>query len=128
MFKFEEANLFGKDAMDSVLKSYSVATKGLQAIAAEAADYSKKSYEAGLAHFEKLVAARSVETIFELQTNFAKTSIEGYIAELTKLSDMYQNVAKDAYQPVEATAQKSAAAVKANVDKAVEKTTAPAAA
>ena len=42
MFKFDDTTLYGKDAMDSLLKSYSTAAKGFQAIAAESADYSKR--------------------------------------------------------------------------------------
>lgn len=122
MFKFDDANLFGKDAMDSVLKSYSTAAKGLQAIAAEAADYSKRSYEAGLAHFEQLATAKSIETVFELQANYAKNALEAYVAEMTKIGEMYQAIAKDAYQPVEqtvqASVQKSATTAKANAEKA----------
>lgn len=124
MFKFDDANLFGKDAMDSVLKSYSTATKGFQAIAAEAADYSKKSYETGLAHFEQLASAKSIEAVFELQANYAKNALESYIAEMTKIGEMYQSLAKDAYKPVEATAQKAAATAKATVEKATAAATA----
>jgi phasin family protein len=117
MFKFEDANVYGKEAMDSVLKSYSTTAKGFQAIATETADYTKKSFEAGVSHFEKLATVKSVEAAIELQTTFAKSVIETYIAEMTKLGEMYSTLAKEAYKPVEATVQKTTATVKANVEK-----------
>ncbi|MBL0372962.1 phasin family protein [Rhizobium sp. KVB221] len=118
MFKFDDANLVGKDAVDSMLKSYSTTSKGLQAIATETADYTKKSFEAGISHVEKLMSAKSVEAAFELQSNFAKAAIEGYITEMTKLGEMYSDLAKEAYKPVESTVSKATATVKANVEKA----------
>jgi hypothetical protein len=118
MFKFDDANLYGKDAMDTLLKSYSVATKGFQAIAAETAEYSKKAYEANVAHVEALMTVRSLEAAIELNTSFAKSSVEGYLAELNKLGEMYSDIAKQTYVPAQNAASKAVETVKANVAKA----------
>ena len=102
MFNFDEANKKGKEAMDTALKSYSDVTKGFQAIAAEAAEYSKKSFQDGVAHFETLAGVKSFEAAFELQSSFVKSSYENFIAEATKMSEMYADLAKTAYKPYEA--------------------------
>lgn len=115
MFNFDEANIKGKEAMDAVLKSYSSLAKGMQAIATESADYSKKSFEDGIAQFEKLSSAKSFETAFELQTAYLKKAYESYIAEATKIGEMYSDLAKDAYKPYEAPVAKATAAAKAAV-------------
>ncbi|HXV29079.1 MAG TPA: phasin family protein [Sinorhizobium sp.] len=112
MFNFDDANKKSKEAMDVAVKSYSTLTKGFQAIATEAADYSKKSFEEGIAHIEKLSNAKSLEAAFELQTNFLKSSYENFVSEATKISEMYADLAKDAYKPYEAPAAKSSAPVK----------------
>lgn len=117
MFKFDDANLYGKDTMDTLLKSYSAATKGFQAIAAETAEYSKKAYEANVAHMEALMSVKSVEAAIELNTSFAKTAVEGYLAELNKLGELYSDIAKQTYEPAKAAATKAADAVKTNVSK-----------
>jgi len=114
MFNFDEANKKGKEAMDAALKSYSEVSKGFQAIAAEAAEYSKKSFQDGVTHFETLAGAKSFETAFELQSNFVKNSYERFVAESTKLGEMYADLAKTVYKPYEAP-----------VAKATGKTTAP---
>ena len=118
MFKFEDTNLYGKEAMDSMLKSYSTATKGLQAIASETAEYSKKAYEANAAHVEALMSVKSFEAVIELNTSFAKTMIEGYLSELNKLGEMYSDIAKQSYAPAQAAASRASEVVKANVAKA----------
>ena len=115
MINFDETSKTSKEAMDTMMKSYASMTKGMQAIAAEASDYTKKSFEDGMAHLEKLAGVKSVEAAFELQTNFVKSSYEGYIAEATKIGEMYADLAKGAYKPYEAPVAKATAAAKSAV-------------
>jgi phasin family protein len=112
MFNFEDANKKNKETMDTMLKSYASMTKAFQAIATEAADYSKKAFEDSVAHLEKISSVKSVEAAFELQTSFVKSAYEGYVAEATKIGEMYADLAKDAYKPYEAPIAKATAAVK----------------
>jgi len=114
MFNFDEANKKSKEAMDGMLKSYSEIAKGYQAIATEATDYSKKSFQDMTGFMEALTSTRSVEAAFELQTNYVKSAYESFIAESTKITDMYADLAKTAYKPYEAPVAKSTAVVTAN--------------
>ncbi|QND47074.1 phasin family protein [Rhizobium lusitanum] len=102
MFNFDEANNKGKEAIDTALKNYSEVNKGFQAIAAETAEYSKKSFQDGVSHFETLAGVKSFEAVFELQSSFVKSSYESFVAEATKLGEMYADLAKTAYKPFEA--------------------------
>lgn len=110
MFSFDDASKYGKDAMDNMLKSYSALAHGMQTITTEAADYSKKSYEDNAKVMEQLVAAKSFEKAFEIQSDFAKTAYEGFVTQATKMSEIYSNAARDAYKPLEAAAAKAAPA------------------
>ncbi len=101
MKSFEDANKAGKEMMDHSLKSYAAMTKGIQTIASEATDYSKKSYEDGVAAFEKLAAAKSIEKAMELQADYMKTAYELFVAQSTKMSELYADLAKEAYKPYE---------------------------
>ncbi len=103
---FDDAGKYGKEFVDSGLKSFASVSKGTQAIAAEAAEYSKKSFEAGSQAFEKLLSAKSLEKAIEVQLEFAKQSYEGFVAEATKLGELYADMAKDAYKPYESVVAK----------------------
>ena len=72
----------------------------MQEIAVESSDYSKKSFAAGTAMYEKLLGARSVETAIQIQTEFAKQAYESFVAQVTKVSELYTRVASDALKPV----------------------------
>ena len=104
---FEEANKVGKEYLDASLKSFASLSKSVQAIAVEASEYTKKSFEAGSTAFEKLVAAKSLDKAFEVQADYAKQAYESFVAEATKLGELYAEVAKDAYKPYEAVVAKA---------------------
>lgn len=114
MFNFDDASKKSKEAMDGMLKSYSEIAKGFQAIATEAGDYSKKSFQDMTAFMEALTATRSIEAAYELQTNYIKSAYEGFVAEATKMSDLYADLARSAYKPYEAPVAKSTAVPTAN--------------
>ncbi|MCV0396450.1 MAG: phasin family protein [Rhizobiaceae bacterium] len=107
MQSFEGFNAYGKDMMDTGLKSFASLSKGMQAIAVEATEYSKKSFENGSAAVEKMVAAKSPEKALEVQADYAKQAYESFVAEMTKVGEMYADLAKDVYQPFEAAIAKS---------------------
>lgn len=107
MNPYEDVSKVGKDLMDNNLKSIAAVTKGFQAIAGEASDYSKSSFEAGSAVVEKLASAKSFEKAVEIQTEYAKTAYEGFVAQATKIGELYADLAKDVYKPFEASVSKA---------------------
>jgi phasin family protein len=106
---FEEFQKVGKDGFDAYVRSFGEMNKGFQAIAAEMTDYSKKAFEDSTRAFEQLVGAKSVEQAIEIQSQFAKKAYDTYMAEMSKIGEMYVGLAKDAYKPVEAAMAKKAA-------------------
>jgi phasin family protein len=91
----------GKDNYEAVLRSYGAMNKGFQAIAARVTDYSKKAFEDATRAFEQLVGAKSIESVIEIQSQYAKKAYDTWVAEASKLGEMYADVARDAYKPVE---------------------------
>ncbi len=106
---FEEFQKVGKDGFDAAVRSFGEMNKGLQAIAAEVTDYSKKAFEDSTRAFEQLIGAKSIEQAVEIQSQYAKKAYDTYMAEMSKLGEMYVGLAKDAYKPVEAAFAKKAA-------------------
>lgn len=98
---------FGKDGMDMAMATFGAWTKNAQAIASEFVDYSKKSFEDSAAALEKLMAAKSLETAMEVQTEYLKSSYEDFVAESAKISELYADLAKEAYKPFEGALAKA---------------------
>lgn len=104
---FEEFQQASKENIDIAMKSVSNVQKSAQAIAAEIADYSKKSFEESTALMEKLFGAKSFEKAIEVQTEYAKAAYEGLVAETNKLGEMYSALAKETYKPFESLIAKA---------------------
>ena len=62
--------------------------------------FSKKSIEDQVTAAKSLAAAKSVQEVVELQTAFAKTALEGYLAEVTKMSETLSATVKDSVKPL----------------------------
>jgi hypothetical protein len=86
------------DAVTMGLASY---TTIFQAIVAEGTDYTKKAVETRLAPVEKLVGAKSLETVIQIQTEYAKAAYAAFVAHATKMGELYSDLAKAACKPVE---------------------------
>jgi phasin family protein len=97
----DDMQKFSKDSMDMAMTSLGAWSKSAQAIATEMADYSKKSVEGSAAAWEKLLGAKTVEKAMEVQTEYLKSSYEDFVAEATKLGELYVDLAKEAYKPFE---------------------------
>lgn len=107
MKSFEDVSNAGSEFMDSSLKNFASLSKGYQVIVAEAADYSRKAFEAGTVTAEKLVSAKSIEKAVEVQVDYAKQAYEGFVAQATKMSELYAEMAKDAYKPFKSVVAKA---------------------
>lgn len=108
MMNFDTTSKMTKEAMDNMLTTFSSMTKGFQQIAGEAADYSKKSYEDGASVVEKMTSVKSLDKAIELQSDYSKTAYEGFVAQATKMGELYTNLAKEAYKPFEQAVSKVA--------------------
>jgi len=104
----EDVQKLSKDNMDATMKSFGALSKASQAIATEVADYSKKSFEDSTKVMEKMFGAKSLDKAIEIQTDFAKTAYEGFVAQATKIGELYADLAKESYKPFETYAVKTA--------------------
>jgi hypothetical protein len=99
--KFEDFQKFSKQQLDTVNAVASTMTKGLQEIAAESTDYSKKAFAANSAVVEKLLGVKTVESAIQIQTEYAKSAYEGFVAQATKINEIFVKLATEAFKPVE---------------------------
>ncbi len=97
----EDMQKMGKEQFDAASVSANALSKGLQQIATETGDFTKKSYEASTGLFEKLAGVKTLDKAIEIQTEFAKTAYESFVAQATKMGELYTALAKDVYKPVE---------------------------
>jgi phasin family protein len=97
----EDFQKFAKDNAENTQKMFGTLSKGMQTIAAEIGDYSKKSFEEGSAVLEQLAGAKSLDKVVEIQSEYAKKAYESLVAQSTKVSELYVDLAKEMAKPFE---------------------------
>ena len=104
----EEFQRASKDGFDASVRSFGEVSKGFQAIATTLVDYSKKNFEDSTRAFEQLVGAKSFEQVWEIQSQYAKRAFDAYVAQASKIGELYVDLARSTYQSVEQAAAKTA--------------------
>lgn len=95
-----EANGYSKKNLEAVVASVTAATKGAESLGAQAMAYSKSSLESQVAAAKSLAGAKSIQEVVELQTAFAKSALETYMAEMGKMSETVAASLKDSLKPL----------------------------
>ena len=86
MIKVEDMQNYGKEHFETVVASATTVQNGLQAIATAYGDYTKKSFEDTKSFVEKLSGVKSLDKAIEVQTEFAKSAYETFVAESQKIA------------------------------------------
>jgi len=95
-----ELNAHGKKNLEAVVESATAAQKGAEAIGQQTLAYGKKSWEDGVAAAQSLTQARSIQELVELQTAYAKSSVEAWLGAFNKTTELYTASVKDAFKPI----------------------------
>jgi hypothetical protein len=101
MVKVEDIQQYGKEHLETVVASATSFQSGIQAIASAYGDYTKKSFEDTKSFFEKLSGVKSLDKVLEVQTEFAKSAYETFVAESQKIAALYGDLAKQSVKPLE---------------------------
>ena len=101
MIKVEDFQQYGKEHLECVVASATTVQNGLQAIATAYGDYTKKSYEDSKSFVEKLSGVKSLDKALEVQTEFAKSAYETFVADSQKIAGLYTDLAKQTFKPLE---------------------------
>ena len=106
MIRVEDIRNYGKEHLENVVASATTVSNGLQAIASAYGDYTKKSFEDTKSFVEKLSGVKSLDKALEVQTEFAKSAYETFVAESQKIAGLYTDLAKQTFKPLETIASK----------------------
>ena len=105
--KFEELQKVSKTNIEATTNAFQTLSKTTQTITTEITEYSKRSLENGSKAMQSLFAVKSPEKAIEVQTEYAKAAYEDFTAQVTKIGELYSELAKEIFKPYEDFATKS---------------------
>jgi phasin family protein len=98
----EEITTFSTGNVEAVVASSQAAAKAIETLNTEALSFARTSFEGSVAAAKAIAAAKSLQEIVDLQNTFSKSAIDGFVAQSTKLGEMFTQLSKDAMQPLSA--------------------------
>jgi len=98
----EDVTKFQKDNLEAVVSASNVYAKGFETFGKAWYALTQETVEASAAVAKALLGAKTLKEAVDLQTDFAKTTFDKFVAEGTKLSEMSIKVANEALEPINA--------------------------
>jgi phasin family protein len=95
-----DINAASKQNLEALVTAATAATKGAEALGAQAIAYSKKAVEDNVAAAKSLGSAKSLQEVVELQTTWFKSSLEAYIGEFNKAAEIVSGSVKETWTPI----------------------------
>jgi len=89
----------GKGNVEAYVQAATVFAKTIERVNGEVFNFSKQQMEDGVAAFKAVSGAKSVHEAWEVQSDFAKSALDSYVAQATKLNDLWMDAAKQAAEP-----------------------------
>lgn len=99
---YERFSGFGKENAEAFMQSATAWTKAFERISGEVFAFQKQQIEDGVAAFKAVAGSKSVHEAWEVQTDFAKSALDAYVAQTTKINDLVIDAAKQAAEPFNA--------------------------
>jgi phasin family protein len=93
-------NVQSKRNMEAMVASVTAASKGAESLGAQAMAFSKKAAEEHMAATKSLSGAKSLQEAVELQTAYAKSFLDSYLAELNRWSETVSGSVKESMRPI----------------------------
>ena len=93
---------FGKENVEAYMQATTAMTKAFERINGEVVAFSKQQVEDGVAAFKAVSGAKSLHEAWEVQSDFAKSALDAYVAHATKVNDLFMDAAKQASEPLNA--------------------------
>lgn len=103
-----DAYAFNRGNVETAVKAGQIFGEGIQQLATHAAGVTREQFDETVATLRDLAAARSLNTVVELQTAYARNMAKRTLTETTKLVEGYLKVTNEAIAPLTARALEAA--------------------
>ena len=98
----EQMTSFSHGNMEALMKSHQILAAGLTDMSKMFAATARAGLDDTMATFKAMTSVKSVKEAFELQSSFAKSSVEKALAESGKMTEQSMKLAEQAFAPISA--------------------------
>ncbi len=102
MKAYEDAAKFNKENLDAFVVASTTYAKGVESVSKSWAAFAQETFEASANVAKAMLGAKTLKEAVDLQTDFAKTTFDKFVAEGTKASESSIKVTNEALEPINA--------------------------
>ncbi len=95
-----EFSAFQKDTVDAMIASATTTSKSVEEMNTSALAFAKKSMEDGVAAAKTMAGAKSVQELIEIHADYTKSTLDAYLSEVNKNTDLMSALVKDGFKPL----------------------------
>ena len=99
---YDDASAMSKESVDAVVKAGEVLTKGSETVGKAYFEFAQASVEASVEAAKAMMGAKTPKDFFDIQSEYARTNFDKFLAESTRLSEMSVKVTNEAFDPLKA--------------------------
>ena len=101
MNNVEKLQKHAEEQNEVAMASANTLAASVKTIATAHAEYTKKAFQDGSEFISKLTSLKSPDEAMKLQADYAKSAYETFVAESKKISELYTELAKQTFKPLE---------------------------
>jgi phasin family protein len=105
---FGEISAASKRNLEALADSAAIVTETAQTLSGQAAAFAKSSIEEQVATARKLAGARTVQEAWDIQTGYAKSAFDAYMAEANRWTETVTASTQQAWKPITERVQATA--------------------
>lgn len=99
---YDEMTALGRGCIDAAVVAGTIAAKGMEDLGKAWLAFARTSADQSVETAKAVATAKTVQEVVDLQRDYAKSTIDGFVAESSKLSEMSMKVANEAFAPLNA--------------------------
>jgi phasin family protein len=102
---FDQIVAFGKDNVEALVKSGTLAVKGIEELTKVYSTLANQSIEQTSSAVKALSTAKSPTEFQSIYTDLAKSNIEAFVAESRKIQELANSIVTSSFAPLNARVQ-----------------------
>ncbi|MEX0759609.1 MAG: phasin family protein [Tistlia sp.] len=102
---YDELVSLNKANLDAVVSTTTTFAKGFETLAKEIMGFTQINVESGMTATKKVLGAKNLQEMLDLQSEYSRTLFDSCIAESAKVAEMSMKTANEAFAPLQERAQ-----------------------
>lgn len=91
---------FNRQGVEAAIRAANAAVKGIEQVNGEVMAFSRQAMEDQSAVMQAVMSSKSVQDAVETQSQYAKSAMDAFLGQMTKINEIVMRTAREAVEPI----------------------------